>query len=429
MSRLALVVPVPLVAFLALLAVSPGGRVPSVVPGADDEACASCHEEVTPGAVGDWRASRHAVEGTTCSDCHGDGHMSADDVLEVELPTPGTCETCHSERVEQYAQGKHALAWAAMKAMPTLHWQPVGLIQGLKGCGGCHKIGLKSDEEIVDLKLEGHRYGVASCDACHTRHTFSVAEARQPEACQTCHMGFDHPQWEMYSSSKHGVRHGLKRDGVLPETAAAPTCQTCHMPGGDHAVGTSWGFLAVSLPMPDDERWTADRTTILKGLGVLTPDGEPTARLQAVRDARLARLDYAEWFDLREKMVAACTGCHAETYARAELEKGDDQIREIDHLMAEAIRVVAGLYEDGTIAKPESYAAAFPDLLTFHDAATTIEQRLFVMFLKHRMRAFQGAFHMNPDYALWYGWSEMVMDLTDIREMAAEMRLHRRLGE
>jgi cytochrome c553 len=242
-------------------------------------------------------------------------------------------------------------------------------------------------------------------------------------------MGFDHPQWEMYSSSKHGVRHGLKRDGVLPETAAAPTCQTCHMPGGDHAVGTSWGFLAVSLPMPDDERWTADRTTILKGLGVLTPDGEPTARLQAVRDARLARLDYAEWFDLREKMVAACTGCHAETYARAELEKGDDQIREIDHLMAEAIRVVAGLYEDGTIAKPESYAAAFPDLLTFHDAATTIEQRLFVMFLKHRMRAFQGAFHMNPDYALWYGWSEMVMDLTDIREMAAEMRLHRRLGE
>jgi cytochrome c553 len=242
-------------------------------------------------------------------------------------------------------------------------------------------------------------------------------------------MGFDHPQWEMYSSSKHGVRHGLKRDGVLPETTAAPTCQTCHMPGGNHAVGTSWGFLAVSLPMPDDERWTADRTTILKGLGVLTPDGEPTARLQAVRDARLARLDYAEWFDLRERMVATCTACHAQTYARAELAKGDDQIREIDHLMAEAIRVVAGLYEDGTIAKPESYAAAFPDLLTFHDAATTIEQRLFVMFLKHRMRAFQGAFHMNPDYALWYGWSEMVMDLTDIREMAAEMRLHRRLGE
>ncbi len=51
-----------------------------------------------------------------------------------------------------------------------------------------------------------------------------------------------------------------------------------------------------------------------------------------------------------------------------------------------------------------------------------IEQRLFEMHLKHRMRAFQGAFHANPDYALWYGWSEMVRDLSDIEEKAAEMR-------
>jgi hypothetical protein len=44
------------------------------------------------------------------------------------------------------------------------------------------------------------------------------------------------------------------------------------------------------------------------------------------------------------------------------------------------------------------------------------------MFLEHRMRAFQGTFHANPDYALWYGWSEMQRDLTEIKEMAAEMR-------
>ena len=420
MTRISLFLPLPLFAAFVVLGF-PGGP-KSLTPPPVDEACVTCHEEVTPGAVGDWRSSRHYAEEITCSDCHGDGHTSADDVLNVELPTPETCETCHSERVEQYRSGKHALAWAAMKAMPTIHWQPAALIDGLKGCGGCHKIGLKSDEEIVDLKLEGHQYGVASCDVCHTRHTFSVAEARQPEACQTCHMGFDHPQWEMYSSSKHGVRHGLKRDGILPETAAAPTCQTCHMPEGDHAVMTSWGFLAVRLPMPDDEQWTADRVTILKALGVLSPDGEPTARLAAVRDAKIARLDAADWFEPREKMVSVCTTCHAETYARAELAKGDDMIREADRLMAEAIRIVAGLYEDGTITQPESYAAAYPDLLTFHDANTAIEQKLFVMFLKHRMRAFQGAFHMNPDYALWYGWSEMVMDVTEIRELAEEMR-------
>jgi hypothetical protein len=73
-------------------------------------------------------------------------------------------------------------------------------------------------------------------------------------------------------------------------------------------------------------------------------------------------------------------------------------------------------------AKPERYAYAYPDLLTFHDAPTTIEQRLFEMHLKHRMRAFQGTFHNNPDYALWYGWSELVRDVTEIETMAEELR-------
>ena len=102
--------------------------------------------------------------------------------------------------------------------------------------------------------------------------------------------------------------------------------------------------------------------------------------------------------------------------------KGDDMIREVDHLLAQAIREVAGLYKDGVLPKPESYAYAFPDLLTFHDAPTHIEQRLFEMHLKHRMRAFQGTFHANPDYALWYGWSEMIRDLSAIQEMAADLR-------
>ena len=44
-----------------------------------------------------------------------------------------------------------------------------------------------------------------------------------------------------------------------------------------------------------------------------------------------------------------------------------------------------------------------------------IELRLFVMFMEHRMKAFQGAFHDSPDHALWYGWSEMQRDLVEIR--------------
>jgi hydroxylamine dehydrogenase len=235
-------------------------------------------------------------------------------------------------------------------------------------------------------------------------------------------MGFDHPQWEMYDSSKHGVRHGLKKDGILPETAAAPTCQDCHMPEGDHGVITSWGFLAVRLPMPEDREWAADRAVILQGLGVLDPEGKPTARLDVVKAGNVARLTEEEWNAPRERMVKACRACHSEKFARGELGKGDGMVRETDRLMAAALREVAGLYRDGVMAKPAGYAAAFPDLLQFHESPTPIEQKLWTMFLEHRMRAFQGTFHASPDYALWYGWSEMVRDLTEIRAEAKDLR-------
>jgi hypothetical protein len=389
---------------------------------AQAQTCIECHGKVTPGIVADWKASKHVAGGVDCVTCHGSAHDSDADAARALIPTPETCGQCHQQRLEEFKKGKHAAAWAAMSAMPTIHWQPMAMTEGMKGCGGCHKLGLKSPEEARKLAQEGRGFGMASCDACHTRHTFSVAEARSPQACQTCHMGFDHPQWEMYSSSKHGVRQALKQSGVLPASAAAPTCQTCHMPDGDHEVRTAWGFLAVRLPMPEDPQWTADRVTILQGLGVLDPAGKPTGRLDVVKAADVARLDQASWQKERDKMLAACAGCHSAAFAKEQLAKGDDMIRAADHLTAEGIRTVAALYQDGVLPKPKEYAAAFPDLLTFHDAPTVIEQKLFVMFLEHRMRAFQGAFHSSDDYAMWYGWSELQRDLTEIRALAADMR-------
>ncbi|GAB4365282.1 MAG: hypothetical protein Kow0042_04420 [Calditrichia bacterium] len=384
--------------------------------------CVDCHKKETPNIVKDWELSKHSQNEVFCGVCHGENHQTAEDFAYAEVPTPQTCASCHDEQVEQFTRGKHAAAWTAMTAMPTIHHQPTALIEGMKGCGGCHKIGLKSAQEIQDLRQRGSKFGHASCDACHTRHTFSVVEAKQPQACQTCHMGFDHPQWEMYSSSKHGVRFLLKQNGTLPEHAAAPTCQDCHMQEGNHEVRTAWGFLAVRLPLPEDPQWKADQVTILQALGVLDPDGNSTARLEAVKAADIARLTQEAFDAERNKMIQTCSQCHSENFARAELAKGDDMIREIDHLLAEAIREVAALYKDKVLPKPEGYAYAFPDLLTFHDAPTPIEQRLFEMHLKHRMRAFQGTFHANPDYALWYGWSEMVRDLSEIKYMAKEMR-------
>jgi len=372
--------------------------------------------------VQDWQLSKHSQNDVTCATCHGDAHTNETDFSQANIPTPEVCATCHETQVEQFNKGKHAIAWAAMKAMPTIHHQPTALIEGMKGCGGCHKIGLKSEEEIAKLKQEGRGFGMASCDACHTRHTFSVKEAKQPQACQTCHMGFDHPQWEMYSSSKHGVRYLLKQNGTLPENTPAPTCQDCHMQDGNHEVRTAWGFLAVRLPLPEDEQWKQDQVTILQALGVLDPQGNPTARLEIVKAADVARLTQEAFDKERNKMIQTCNKCHSKNFALEQLQRGDNMIKEIDHLLAKAIRIVASLYKDGILKKPEGYSYDFPDLLTFHDAPTVIEQRLFEMHLKHRMRAFQGVFHANPDYALWYGWSEMQRDLTEIKELAEQMR-------
>ncbi|HET6421599.1 MAG TPA: multiheme c-type cytochrome [Geobacteraceae bacterium] len=392
------------------------------------QVCVDCHKKLTPNIVKDWQLSRHSKNNISCSDCHGDMHKSAKDVAKARIPTADTCAGCHPDRVAQFKRGKHAAAWAAMNAMPTIHWQPMELIEGMKGCGGCHKIGLKSEQEIVALKKGGSGFGFASCDACHTRHTFSVAEARQPQACQTCHMGFDHPQWEMFSGSKHGVRFLLKQAKAIPADSAAPTCQTCHMQGGNHEVRTAWGFLAVRLPMPEDKQWAADRATILQALGVLDPDGKPTARLDVVKAADVARLTQDAWQKERDKMVKTCNKCHSANFARGELKKGDEMIKDADHLMAEGIRTVAALYKDGILPKPKNYAYAFPDLLTFNDAPTPIEQKLFIMYLEHRMRAFQGTFHANPDYALWYGWNSMQNDLVEIKAMADDMRRFHKLG-
>ncbi|MBU1101182.1 MAG: cytochrome C [Bacteroidetes bacterium] len=386
------------------------------------QVCIDCHYKETPNIVNDWQLSKHAENEIYCETCHGENHQGMDDIANVELPTVETCAMCHDEKAEEFKKSKHALAWTAMKAMPTAHMQPMALMDGMKGCGGCHKMGIKSDDEINKLKSEGSMFGHASCDICHTRHSFSVKEAQQPQACQTCHMGFDHPQWEMYSSSKHGVRYMLKQAGVLHPDTPAPTCQTCHMPDGDHNVLTAWGFLAVRLPLPKDEQWAADRVTILQALGVLDLEGNPTARLDAVKAVNLARLTEEAFDRERNKMKAVCADCHSANFTDAELAKGDDMIREADRMMAEGIKIIAGLYEDGTIPKPDSYSSAFPDLLTFHDAPTVIEQKLFRMFFKHRMRAFQGAFHMNPDYSFWYGWSELVTDLAEMKELAEQMR-------
>lgn len=399
--------------------------------GAAEDACVICHRDISPGQVADWEASVHSEEDVTCSTCHGDAHKTAEDAKLARLPDEHACAECHEAQFAQFARGKHNFGWTSLLALPISHVEPDELIEGGRGCGGCHNMGVKSETQKKDQYDKGYRYQTNSCDECHTRHAFSRREASDPKACQQCHMGYDHPQWEMWESSKHGTRHFVKEKGGLPVKAGAPTCQFCHMPDGDHENRTAWGFLGVRLPLPEDKQWAADRVTILKALGVLNPEtGEPTARLDAVRSVDMVRLTQEAWETEREKMISRCTTCHSETYARKQLSMGDSIMQKTDRLLAEGIEIVAGLYKDGLIKKPENYTFAYPDFLYFmQTGGSYIDQVLFQMYMKHRMRTYQAFFHVNPDYAYWYGWAMMVKDLGQIKKLDKSMRAEAKWGK
>ncbi len=384
--------------------------------------CVTCHESVTPDIVSDWRLSKHSSKEVTCSVCHGDYHSSEEDVEKARPVRPDRCIMCHQVQGDQFRAGKHAQAWYAMKAMPTAHWKSMNSFDGLKNCESCHRIGIKSARDIKTLMEKGAGFGMASCDVCHTRHTFFKKEAQQPQACRTCHSGADHAQWEMYSGSKHGVRYGLKQMAILPKSTSAPTCQTCHMEEGSHEVGTAWGFLAVRLEMSSDKEWAAASRTILRALGLFDSDGKPTARMKVMKRREVFRQTDADWEKERKKMLVACSQCHSLTFAEKELDEGDRMIRKTDLLMAEAIRVVAALYEDGILEKPKESAQPFPDFMAPLKKPRSIELKLWRMFSEYRMRAFQGTFHGNPAYAFWHGLGEMEQTLYEIREMAGALR-------
>ena len=82
---------------------------------------------------------------------------------------------------------------------------------------------------------------------------------------------------------------------------------------------------------------------------------------------------------------------------------------------------IASCYYNGLLTVPEGWTFA-PDILQFYEAESSVEQELWVMFMEYRMRAFQGAFHSNPDYMHWYGWAAMKESLQKIKDEAAGLR-------
>ena len=178
------------------------------------ESCVSCHEKTNPTMVSAWQQSRHAAKGVGCSGCHGDNHSR---IFEVKgRVSAAVCGSCHAKEVKEFDRSLHAQAMDLLKTDPRL--ERLSPVMADQSCNACHKIGVRS--------ADGSR---GQCNSCHSGHSFSAAEARRPEACAVCHTGPDHPHLEMWQASKHGQLFAAEAT-----RSQAPTCVTCHMPGGTH---------------------------------------------------------------------------------------------------------------------------------------------------------------------------------------------------
>jgi hypothetical protein len=396
---------------LAAVAAAPAARAQE-----GRNACVTCHARLQPGIEADWELSRHAKALVTCDACHGGAHRGPDDVADARLPTIETCQRCHELQAAQFRASKHARAWSAVKALPTFHHLSQGKPDDPTGCATCHRIGLKTAEEAAALKKAGANRGQASCDACHTRHLFSALEARQPEACRTCHGTL---QYEAWAESKHGARHVLKQSGRLPAEAAAPTCQVCHLQNGDHANRTPWGNLALRLPTPEDgdQAWSADRTAQLVALGLVDEQGGDGPRANAFIAAGVVVLDRIDYQGERFKLAQACRQCHGTAFVREELDKRYGLIRKADALCASAVREVQALYADGVLKRHGP--GPYPDLVKAPLGAP-VEQRLATMFFDHRAKLMATAFHMSPESSGWMNVLER--DLFAIQGLVDELR-------
>jgi len=458
----------------------------NVVLAQDD--CVECHKKENPKLIKEYEASLHAVnkkKKTTCVDCHGKAHQTAEDHKQATLPTAETCGECHKLQLQDLRSSKHNLAWFGMKSQIAWHGQPGAIVH--LGCSGCHKIGQKGLMGIRqgvqgEVQYDGgeeeshYRYGNTQCDACHTRHSFSKSEAQSPRTCSNCHRGSRHPQWETYVSSKHGII--WENEGHQNVDGRAPTCQTCHLPktlkvvkdkngkvvknkdGSDktylstHGVVTSWGFWGLRFPtkynvlaliekapaleqnlkdlakllpddkyidLDDDSDWTLDRLRIWQALGLLDDGFQPTKRFIEIVSQGEAMRRPEPFNESRSDMKGICNECHGGPYVNKHFKASDAVIKASDAKVAQAISAVQALYKDGILEKPNGWEYA-PDVLRYYEAKTKIEQELYQLILGYRQHAFKGAFHTSQDYMHWYGWAPLNSSVNLILEEAKHLR-------
>lgn len=255
---------------------------------AEGEACLECHQEMNPGIVAQWWGSVHAQAKVDCYACHAanDDDPAAFDHYGFRIAvivTPTYCARCHEKEVQEFTASRHAEGAKFVGSLDNILGEIVeGGPAAINGCRQCHgsEVVYLGDGKfdpatwpnsgIGRVNPDGSR---GTCAACHGRHAFSSAQARQPENCGKCHMGPDHPQIEIYNESKHGIQFRANLDKMNLDSDtwvvgqdywAAPTCSTCHMSATPnqpltHDVGARISYTLRPVISYKLDNWEARR--------------------------------------------------------------------------------------------------------------------------------------------------------------------------
>jgi len=375
--------------------------------------CVECHARKTPGIVADWKNGRMAHASVSCYDCHVVEKTSpmASQCEGIEgtgiyispMVSSKSCERCHPVEVEEFLKSGHAFLAGApvidkakfQKLMYTLEG---GKFMGGKasdaarssGCQMCHGTKVELDENNKPIKQTwpggvGTRYpdgSIGNCTVCHTRHRFSVAEARKPDACASCHLGPDHPDIEIYENSKHGQIYAAEGEewnwDAAPGTwqpgdYRAPTCAACHMSG--------IGELKTTHNINDRLTWDLMHKVSVIRSGE-RGDGEKGRKL----------------------MLQVCKACHGSTQTAASMDTLDNAVALYNEYYNNAQVMKATLKEKNLLKLDDPWADGFLEL---------------DYYLWHHVgrRARQGAAMNGPDYAHWHGFFQIFQVYKDMKQI------------
>ena len=373
--------------------------------------CVTCHKKLNPGIVQQWGASKHYRAKVGCYECHAAEPTDVDAFIHDEkkvkkhisiIVSPKDCASCHAKEVKQAEESHHSKAGRIMASLDNLLAEVVegnsamiteGFPEGnsaiaVSGCWQCHGSEVKVLEDgaldpatwpntgIGRINPDGSK---GACSACHARHEFSVAQAREPLTCGKCHMGPDHPQREIYEESKHGIQYAANKHKMNMDNPkwipgedyfTGPTCSTCHMGATrtqdvNHNVGLriSWNNRPPISVRPE----VTDKKM-----------GSPSAAIG--------------WEERRDSMKDVCSTCHTENYIDAFYMQYDGVVNLYADKFAKPAKALV------TLAKPLLKPAKFSNHLDWI---------WFELWHHEGRRMRMGASMMAPDITHWHGSYEV----------------------